>query len=172
MRLERNELVRGDPGGIACRGTGRIEEEPVGLVFRSVGYKGVPLPGVPFDERRGVVPHDKGRVLDRAGGTPVRGLYVTGWIKRGPSGVIGTNKADSIETAKGMLANAARGERLAPEAAMPQAFEAFARARQPQLVTFDDWLTLDRIEIERGAPLLRPRLKFTTIEDMIEALTD
>jgi ferredoxin--NADP+ reductase len=172
MRLERTELVRDERGGIACRGTGRIEEAPVELVFRSVGYKGVPLPGVPFDERRGVIPHDHGRVLDAPGGAPVRGLYATGWIKRGPSGVIGTNKADSIETAKSMLADMAEGRWLQPASPTPQAFEALARARQPRLVTFEDWLALDRIEIERGAPLSRPRLKFTSVEDMVAALAD
>jgi ferredoxin--NADP+ reductase len=170
MRLERNELVRDEKGGAACRGTGRIEEVPVGLVFRSVGYRGVPLPGVPFDERRGVVPNDHGRVLDAPGGAPVRGLYATGWIKRGPNGVIGTNKADSIETAKNMLADVATGFRLEPSSPDPQAFDAFVRARQPQVVTFEDWQALDRMEIERGAPLSRPRIKFTDVEEMLAAL--
>ncbi len=172
VRLERNVLVRDEGGGAACRGTGRIEELPVELVFRSVGYKGVPLAGVPFDERRGVIPNDHGRVLEAAGGAPVRGLYATGWIKRGPTGVIGTNKADSIETAKLMLADAAQGLSLEPTSPAPQAFETFARGRQPRLVTFEDWLALDRIEIERGAPLSRPRVKFTTVEDMLAALAD
>jgi len=131
----------------------------------------VPLPGVPFDERRGVIPHDHGRVLDAAGGAPVRGLYATGWIKRGPSGVIGTNKADSIETSKTLLADVAESRRLDPRTPSPEAFEALVRARQPQLVTFEDWLALDRLEIERGAPLSRPRLKFTSVEEMVAALT-
>src|SRR5207237_2659346 len=103
MRLERNVLVTDATGGMACRGTGRIEEVPVGLVFRSVGYKGVPLPGVPFDERRGVIPNDRGRV----GGS--ERTYAAGWIKRGPSGVIGTNKKDATETVELLLEDARAG---------------------------------------------------------------
>jgi ferredoxin--NADP+ reductase len=141
-------------------------------VFRSVGYQGVPLAGVPFDAKRGTIPNDHGRVLDKAGGAPVKGLYATGWIKRGPSGVIGTNKADSIDTAKQMVEDAAQGARLEPATPGADAFETFARARQARVVTFDDWLALDKIEIERGAPLSRPRVKFTSIEDMLAALVD
>ena len=172
MRLERNELVRDEQGSIACRGTGRIEEVPVGLVFRSVGYKGVALPGVPFDARRGVIPNAQGRVLDAPGGAAVPGLYASGWIKRGPNGVIGTNKADSVETAKGMLEDAAQGVRLTPAAPSTEAFAAFARERQPRIVSFEDWQRLDQIEIARGVALSRPRLKFTAVEDMLVALAD
>ena len=172
LRIERNELVRDERGGIACRGTGKIEELPVGLVFRSVGYKGVALPGVPFDARRGVIPNAQGRVLDAPGGAAVRGLYASGWIKRGPSGVIGTNKADSVETAKAMLDDATQGARLSPISPSAEAFEAFARTRQPRFVSFDDWMRIDRIEIERGTALSRPRVKFTAIEDMLAALAD
>jgi ferredoxin/flavodoxin---NADP+ reductase len=172
MRVERNELVCSAEGSITCRGTGQVEEVPVGLVFRSVGYKGVALPGVPFDARRGVIPNAQGRVLAADGGAPVRGLYTSGWIKRGPSGVIGTNKQDSIETAKAMLEDAARGEYLAPAHADPAAFAEFACSRQSRLVTFADWQRLDAIEIERGAACARPRVKFTTVEDMLAALAD
>jgi ferredoxin--NADP+ reductase len=170
MRVERNELVPDPEGGVGCRGTGRIAEEPVGLVFRSVGYRGVPLPGMPFDPRRGVIPNDHGRVLDD--GVPRRGIYVTGWIKRGPNGVIGTNKADSIDTVKQMVEDAAQGVRLEPERPTPQAFESFARAQEARLVSFEDLLALDKIEMERGAALSRPRVKFTTVEDMLSALAD
>ncbi len=170
MRVERNELVRDDKGGIACRGTGCVEEVPVGLVFRSVGYKGVALPGVPFDERRGVIPNDKGRILSVANGAPVCGFYVTGWIKRGPSGVIGTNKQDSVETAKGMVEDATQGACLAPAHPEAAAFEALVRSRQPRAVSFEDWLRLDQIEIAQGTPLGRPRVKFVAVEDMLGAL--
>ena len=170
MRIERNELVRDERGGIACKGTGRTEEIPVGLVFRSVGYKGVALPGVPFDERRGVIPNDHGRILSVVNGTPVRGCYVTGWIKRGPNGVIGTNKADSVDTAKGMIEDASQGARLTPAHTRPEAFEALVRARQPRAVSFEDWLRLDQLEIARGTPLRRPRVKFTAVADMLAAL--
>jgi ferredoxin--NADP+ reductase len=170
--LERNELVRGEDGAIACRGTGRMEEIPVGLVFRSVGYKGVALPGMPFDAKRGVVPNEKGRVLAAPGGEVVRGLYATGWIKRGPSGVIGTNKADSVETAKLMLEDRAAERTLAPRAPDAEAFTALVAERQPRAVLYADWRRLDQIETERGTAVSRPRIKFVSVEDMLSALAE
>ena len=97
IRLVRNRLVLKN-GEIAAEPTGTIEELPVGLVFRSVGYRGQPIDGLPFDERRGTVPNDHGRVLAAPGGEPMPGLYVAGWIKRGPNGVIGTNKPPAPST--------------------------------------------------------------------------
>ncbi len=172
MRVERNRLCAGDAGAIVCEGTGAVEEVPVGLVFRSVGYHGVPLDGVPFDARRGLIPNDHGRVLAAPAGERVPGLYVSGWIKRGPSGVIGTNKADSIETVKRMVEDVAAGAALAPANPAPEAFERLLRERQPRLVEYADWQRLDRLEIERGAPASRPRVKFTSIEEMLGALTE
>jgi ferredoxin/flavodoxin---NADP+ reductase len=99
----RNELVRAEDGSIRARATERAETIPAGLVFRSIGYRGVRLEGLPFDERRAVVPNDGGRVLDPDSGEPVPGLYVTGWIKRGPTGIIGTNKKDAQETAAALV---------------------------------------------------------------------
>ena len=170
--LERNELVRGEDGAAVCRGTGQMEELPVGLVFRSVGYKGVALAGVPFDAKRGVIPNDKGRVLAAPGGDVVRGLYATGWIKRGPSGVIGTNKADSVETAKQMLEDRAAERVLAPRAPDAAAFAALVAERQPRVVMYADWQRLDQIEIERGTARSRPRIKFCSVEDMLSALAE
>ncbi|PYN11245.1 MAG: NADP oxidoreductase, partial [Candidatus Rokuibacteriota bacterium] len=103
MRLVKNELLASSTGALQARATDRVEEIPVGLVFRSVGYRGVPVPGVPFDEKGGVILNAKGRVLDPATRQPLRGLYTAGWIKRGPSGVIGTNKPDAAETVACML---------------------------------------------------------------------
>ena len=169
LEIVRNRLVK-DDSGIRAEPTGEVETLEVGLVFRSVGYKGVPLPELPFDERRGTLPHHKGRVLDAVGGAPLKGHYVTGWIKRGPSGVIGNNKADSVETVKELLDDGAKGALLAPGEPDPAAFESLARARQPQVVTFLDWRELDRLEVERGAPQGRPRVKFTSVDEMLEAL--
>jgi ferredoxin--NADP+ reductase len=169
IRLARNRLVR-DESGIRAEPTGEIVELEVGLVFRSVGYKGVPLPEMPFDERRGTLPHEKGRVLDPATGSPLRGHYVTGWIKRGPSGVIGNNKADSVETVNTLVEDVKAGRLGAPASPDPASFEALLRERQPRLVTFGDWRALDRLEVERGAPLGRPRVKFTTIRGMLDAI--
>src|SRR6185312_11421659 len=100
LKLERTRLS--DEGRVV--GTGEYETLPVGMVLRSVGYQSVPLPGVPFDPRAYVVPNDGGRVLAGAG-APAPGEYVAGWLKRGPTGVIGTNKADAAETVRALLAD-------------------------------------------------------------------
>jgi len=171
LRLAKNELVAGEGGAVKARATGEFEELPVGLVFRSVGYRGVPLPELPFDSRAGVIPHEKGRVRD-TGGAQLRGFYVSGWIKRGPSGVIGNNKADSVETANALLEDADRGALPAPAQPDPGTFAALLRARQPRLVTFEDWRKLDRLEVERGRAQGRPRAKFTSVEEMLAALTE
>ncbi|HEX9165743.1 MAG TPA: FAD-dependent oxidoreductase [Gemmatimonadales bacterium] len=163
IRLVRNRLVERN-GAIAADPTGEMEEMAAGLVFRSVGYKGVPIEGLPFDDRKGTVPHEGGRVLD--GGVPLPGCYVAGWIKRGPSGVIGTNKPCAAETAEVMLADAAAGRVLAPEAAD---IEPLLRSRQPDVVTWADWLRLNEDETARGKAAGRSRVKRTTLEEMLEA---
>jgi ferredoxin--NADP+ reductase len=110
--VERNELVPAEDGSLKAKPTGERETIPASLVFRSVGYRGVALPGVPFDERRAVIPNEQGRVLDGPGGEQVPGQYVVGWIKRGPSGIIGTNKKDAQETVKSLLEDVAAGKVL------------------------------------------------------------
>ena len=172
VRLAKNRLVKSPSGAIVTEPTGETEDLPAGLVFRSVGYRGVALPDVPFDERAGLIPNAKGRVLDPATGAPLAGHYATGWIKRGPTGVIGNNKADSVETVNAMLEDAAAGAMPTPSAPDPAAFESLVRERQPACVSFADWKRLDRIEVERGAPQGRPRAKLTSIEEMLDALTE
>lgn len=170
MRLVRNRLVASGGGGISAEPTGEFEELDVGLVFRSVGYRGVAVPGVPFDERRGVIPNDHGRVIDPASGQPVTGLYATGWIKRGPSGVIGTNKPDSVETVATMLADAAAGAHWEPAQPDAGAVDALVQARQPLAITYADWRRLDELECRNGEACGRPRLKFAAIDEMLAAL--
>jgi ferredoxin/flavodoxin---NADP+ reductase len=162
MRIVRNKLVEGKGGSLRAEPTEHCEELPVGLVFRSVGYRGVALPGLPFDDKAGVVPNEKGRVAP--------GLYVAGWIKRGPSGVIGTNKPDAAETAETMLAEAAAGSAPSPASPDPEAALATVRGAQPALVTYPDWQRLDRFETERGKALGRPRVKCTSVEEMLTAI--
>ena len=169
LRLVKNRLEASDRGAQA-KPTGQYEEIPAGLVFRSVGYKGVALPGVPFDERSGVILNEKGRVLDPETKRPRAGEYTAGWIKRGPSGVIGTNKPDASETVALMLDDAKAGATLHPAATDRAAIERLVRERQPRCVTYADWKTLDRLEVERGRPSGRPRVKFCTVEDMLKAL--
>ena len=170
MRLARNRLVGGSGGAISAEATGEFEELELGLVFRSVGYRGVGLPGVPFDEKRGVIPNDHGRVLEPSSSTPVPGLYATGWIKRGPSGVIGTNKPDAAETVASMVADIAGSAYLRPLQPDARAAEALIETRQPLAVTYPDWLRADALECSAGQACGRPRVKFATIEELLAAL--
>ncbi|MGE0160307.1 MAG: FAD-dependent oxidoreductase [Gemmatimonadales bacterium] len=168
MRLARNELYS-ENGRLQSRATGVIEELPVDLVFRSVGYRGVPIEGLPFDPRSGVIPNEAGRVIDPDTKKPIPGLYVSGWIKRGPSGVIGTNKKDGTETATAMLEDAATA--ATPGVNDPAVIDALVHGRQPECVTYADWARLDAIEVALGAPHGRPRVKITTRAAVREALT-
>jgi ferredoxin--NADP+ reductase len=139
-----------------------MEEMAAGLVFRSVGYKGVLIAGC--RSTTGRAPAQRGRALDGAG--PVPGCYVAGWIKRGPSGVIGTNKPCAAETAEVMLADAVAGRTLTPEAGD---IEPLLRSRQPDVVTWADWLRLNEDETARGKAAGRSRVKRTTLQEMLEA---
>jgi ferredoxin--NADP+ reductase len=170
LRLVRNRLVASATGTIQAQATDRAEELPVGLVFRSVGYRGVPLPGVPFDDKWGVVLNERGRVLDPDTKQPRLGEYTAGWIKRGPSGVIGTNKPDALETVTGMLEDLAAGRTLQPADAEPAAVDRLLRQRQPQVIGYADWLRLNALEVARGQAHGRPRSKFTSVDAMLEAL--
>jgi ferredoxin--NADP+ reductase len=170
IRLVRNRLVATATGAIQAQPTDRVEELPVGLVFRSVGYRGVPLHAVPFDHKWGVILNEKGRVLDPDTKQPLPGEYTAGWIKRGPTGVIGTNKPDAAETATAMLEDAAAGLTLVPTEPEPAAVERFIAQRQPHYVGWADWLRLNQLEIERGRQRSAPRLKFTRVDEMLAAL--
>ena len=170
MRLVKNKLYPTEAGTLRPEPTGEYEELPVGLVFRSVGYRGVPLPGVPFHDKWGVILNNKGRVINPETQQPVVGEYTAGWIKRGPSGVIGTNKPDAAESVVCMMEDLANGQTLHPAYPEPAAMEELIRQRQPRYVTYPDWLRLNEIEVARGKELGRPRLKFTQVEDMLAAL--
>ncbi len=170
LTLVRNQLVASETGSLQAKPTGQVETLPVGLVFRSVGYRGVPLPGVPFNEAWGVILNEKGRVLDPDTKRPRVGEYTAGWIKRGPSGVIGTNKPDAAETVTGMLADASAGRLLDPHEPDAKAAERLLRSRQPQVVSFADWKRLDALEVQRGRAQGRPRVKFTRRLEMRAAL--
>jgi ferredoxin--NADP+ reductase len=170
LRLVRNELYATSTGALQPRATDQFENLPVGLVFRSVGYRGVPLPGVPFNKDWSVVLNDKGRVLDPDTKQPTVGEYTAGWIKRGPTGVIGTNKPDAAETVECMFEDVARGAVLEPRHPEATAAEALVRQRQPNFFSYADWLKLDAIEVSRGRAQGRPRVKFTSIDEMLGAL--
>ena len=163
--LERNQLS-GEPGAQKATGTGITELVPCGVLFRSVGYRGVPLAGVPFDEKGAVIPNVEGRVVQD--GQPVPGLYVAGWIKRGPSGIIGTNKPDSFETVKSLLADMPALARCAEPS--HDALLALLKSRNVRVVTYEDWRLIDAAEIERGSVVGKPREKFTSIDEMLGVL--
>src|SRR5256886_10402555 len=130
MRLVGNELFPPPTGALRPRPTSQSEELPVGLGFRSVGYRGVPLPGVHFNESWGVILNDKGRVLDPDTKQPVPGEYAAGWIKRGPTGVIGTNKPDAAETVQCMFEDLAQSAVLQPRHPDAASAEALVRSEE------------------------------------------
>lgn len=170
MRLVKNNLYKTEVGTLSPKATDQFEELPVGLVFRSVGYRGVPLPDVPFNDRWGVILNEKGRVIDPNTHQPLVGEYTSGWIKRGPTGVIGTNKPDSVETVTCMLEDLEKGAILNPSQPGATSVEDLVRSRQPQYFSYADWLRLDELEVARGIAQGRPRVKFTSVEEMLAAL--
>ena len=170
MRIVSNELIS-NAGKLSPRATEQTEELPVDLVFRSVGYRGVPTGGLPFHESWGVIPNESGRVTEPETGQSVPGIYVSGWIKRGPTGVIGTNKKDGTETAGAMLEDVGSSSVLDPAHPDPTALDALVRERQPHVVDYEDWSRLDALEQSRGEAGGRPRVKFTSRAGMRAALT-
>jgi len=165
MTLERNAL-EGPAFAQVARPTGACEVLSCGLVFRSIGYRSEAIEGAPFDPQRGVVPNDRGRVLDDSHHVP--GLYVTGWQKRGPSGIIGTNRADSIETVEALLSDfaAASGSPRPGATALRDLLE----GRGIRIVGLEDWQKIDAAETERGKATGKPREKFTRIDEMLSVL--
>jgi ferredoxin/flavodoxin---NADP+ reductase len=167
VKIEHNEIVARDDGSLAARGLGTFEETPAQLVFRSIGYTGVPVAGIPFDERRGLIRNEAGRVCD-AGGAYQLGEYVSGWIKRGPSGVIGTNKKDSQDTVDKILEDAAAGRLNDP---VSDDIEGMIATRCPHAVTWEGWQAINAIETAAGEASTpgRPRVKLTEWEALREA---
>lgn len=172
VKIVKNELTKDSRGNLRPRATDQVETIPAGLIFRSVGYRGVPLPGVPFRDDWGTIPNDMGRIIILDTKEPVLGEYAVGWIKRGPSGIIGTNKPDSVETVQAMLEDARNGKVLSPSTTKAEDVEGLLKARNIRYVTYADWRILDQLEQERGAETGRMRLKFTRIEDMLAALEE
>jgi len=157
LRIERNRL---DEQGNAV-GTGEYETLPVQMVLRSIGYKGVALAGVPFDERKGVIPNTEGRVEGRAG------EYTAGWIKRGPSGVVGTNRKCAVDTVAHLLADAQAGELPAAPQATREAVDTLLAGKGVDVYTFHDWQVLDAHELAQGKAQGRPRTKVVHKHEML-----
>jgi len=168
IEVVRNELVPGDDGQIRAVPTGELETIPCGLVLRSVGYLGVALRDVPFDAKRGVVPNARGRVLG-ADGRQVPGVYCAGWIKRGPSGVIGTNKKDATETVELLLEDARAGLLGRPDGATAENVDELLAERGVRCISYDGWEAIDAAERAAGEPVGRPRVKLCSWEALLAA---
>ncbi|MCM6775054.1 FAD-dependent oxidoreductase [Nocardia sp. CDC159] len=165
IEFAHNELIS-EGGALIARTTDRAETIPATLVLRSIGYRGQPVPDLPFDERAGIVPNEGGRVL--ADGAPVPGVYVAGWIKRGPRGVIGSNRVDAAETVDHLLVDFTSGKLTTPTGTRP-ALKSLLSERQPDLVDRAGWKAIDAAERSAGKSGGRPRVKFTTREDLLKA---
>ena len=167
VELVRNDLEPDERGSVRAVATDERETLPCRAVFRSVGYRGLPLEGVPFDEGTGTMPNDGGRVLGEDG-APLPGVYCAGWIKRGPTGVIGTNKKDASETVELLLADADGGAIGGSEMSAADV-DALLAARDVAVVSQSGWEAIDAAERALGEPQGRPRIKLTSWEELLAA---
>ncbi|MFD4366783.1 FAD-dependent oxidoreductase [Rhodococcus sp. NPDC058521] len=167
IRIAANEMKRDESGKLTAQRTDKVEELETGLVLRSIGYRGTPVADVPFDDQRGVIPNENGRVVDPDTGAPVPGVYVAGWIKRGPTGVIGTNKYCSAETVTMLVDDFVAGRLEAPD--NRDALDELLLQRAPDAVDFQGWQRIDKAERAEGKATGRPRLKMISIESMLAA---
>jgi len=167
--VRRNEIVRSDDGALRARALDEdVETIECGLVLRSVGYRAVPLPDVPFDERHFVLPNERGRVLT-PDGEPLPGVYAVGWIKRGPTGILGTNKRDAEETVSCLADDLQAAALPQPPNPAREQIDALLAERQPDLVTVEGWRAIDRLELERGRSQQRPRVKLASRSELLAA---
>jgi ferredoxin--NADP+ reductase len=167
IELVRNRLEERD-GRLVATPTDEHETTECQLVFRSVGYLGVALPDLPFEERRGTVRNDRGRVIADDGG-PLAGVYCAGWIKRGPTGIIGTNKKDASETVELLLEDVREGRLVHREGATPEAIELLLAERGVKPVVYAGWTSIDELERAAGEKLGRPRVKLRTWDELLDA---
>lgn len=167
MKVVRNRLVLDDTGRIRPKPTNEFETLDVGLIFRSIGYHGVPISSVPFNENWGVISNEKGRVLESTNNEQITGLYTSGWIKRGPTGVIGTNKTDASETVECMIEDISNGKILYPEA---DDISDLISARKPNYFSYEDWNKINEFELLKGRTAGRPRIKLYEIDKMLEVV--
>lgn len=170
LRLQHNELQADDRGTPRPRAIDRYEEIEAQAVFAAIGYRGVKIEGVPFDDGWGVIPNVEGRVLSERDGAVVEGQYVVGWAKRGPTGLIGTNSPDSKSTVAAMLEDIAGVTAPALAADEAAGIERLLDERGVSYVTYEDWQRLDQYEVERGQEKGKVRDKLSSIEEMLEVV--
>ncbi|MDG2064967.1 MAG: NADP oxidoreductase [SAR324 cluster bacterium] len=169
--MVRNQLVKREDGSLGPEATDEISEAEAGLVFRSIGYHGKPMPDLPFDKKTGTIPNECGQVKDPENGNKLRNReYVAGWIKRGPSGVIGTNKQDAVETVHRMLETFLNKKMEAGKYCNYPDIVPLLENRKVEYVSFADWKLLDAHETEAGQKQGRPRVKLTSIAEMLSVI--
>ena len=166
LLIEKNNLS-GAPFRQSARGSGEMLSIDTGIVFRSIGYHGIPMPGVPFDESRGVFSNEKGRIIKDGAVEP--GLYTAGWIKRGPTGIIGTNRADSVETVGKLMEDIDKLDNGEYKGGTKACYE-ILDGRGIRHISFSDWKKIDAAEISRGRAAGKPREKYTSVFDMLSLL--
>ena len=166
LRLARNELVQSDGARLEARATADTEHLECGLVLTSVGYRGTAIPSLPFDDTRGTLPHDRGRVVVQTDGAPVPGVYTAGWIKRGPSGVIGTNRTCAEETVRALVEDFAAGRLTEPRCG-GDALRDLIAERQPRAIDYAGWQAIDGYECATAVGSQRPRIKLTDTSEML-----
>jgi ferredoxin--NADP+ reductase len=164
LRVGINRIERREDGSLAAVGTGEEETIDCGVILRSIGYRGRPVDGLPFDERRGIIANVDGRIVED--GEARAGEYVVGWIKRGPSGVIGTNKKDAAGTVARILEDAGAGALSVAGELDHEALGKWIVQRAPDAVSWGGWEAIDLHERTAGEPHGRPRVKLTRVEEM------
>lgn len=168
IKIVKNEAVVQDDGTVKAQATDQEEVIPVGMVFRSVGYRGAPLPEIPFNDSWGTIANEQGRIVEN--GEPVTGLYTAGWIKRGPTGVIGTNKTCAQETVNMMVEDLKAGKILSPEKPGIDQAKQLVSEKAPDAISYQDWQKIDAVETSKGEAQGRPRVKFTSREAVLAEL--
>ncbi len=164
--FEQNRLS-GEPLQQSARGTGETSEIETGILFRSIGYRGVALAGLPFDQQKGIIPNSLGRIEED--GRSIPGLYATGWIKRGPTGIIGTNRADSVATVHSILEDLQILD-TGTEKSGADGLCNLLHSRNVRYVSYEDWKKIDQSEIDRGKSKNKPREKYTYVSEMLDLL--
>jgi len=172
IKMVKNSLSKSDDGTLRPKATEKTEILEVDMVFRSIGYHGIPLPEIPFKESWGIIPNNDGRITDISEENTLTGLYCTGWIKRGPTGVIGTNKTDSAQTVALMIEDINSNNTFDPENPTFDKIVELIKERNPEYVDYEDWLNIDQEEKTKGEKVGRPRVKFTNIEEIKKYLNN